>query len=267
MPNLKHSVYVFFDPRYDIGVKVGRGNLANCLHDAQGYAPDGLECAGAWQFATSSQSIAAEKDAHRAMQDNGYERLVSPSTGDHRNGTEWFVSSIQDSVSLLSGLFLSPVINYSIESLRQDKLLSTPRREGRLVLWIFKEELTGRLKLNTCSEFQSPREMRRRYSRNGFSEEAAYVIDPPITLATNQRLYDIRKKITEKFGYGERSQRFGWLSNGVEISNLESEFGSIQELIRISDMQERPLGVRPSYTGQRTHVPVVEKPVFGETWW
>jgi len=261
------AVYVFSDPRYEIGVKVGYGRLGACLGDAQGYSPEGLVCSGAWSFADREASASAEKKAHSALTEHGIMKLSLPDSNAPRNGTEWFECSADIAVSILEELFAAQAEPFQLPRLGQDKVLSKPERQGRMVLWVFKEELTDHLKISACSEFTSPIAARRRYSRNGYTELAAYVARPPIDLAKNQFLYATREKMLADFGTGERSQKYGWVSNAAVEACLIEALGAVEELSRLTNLSIRPTGVRPSYTGSRCHVPDNEFHVFSEIWW
>lgn len=259
-------VYVFSDPRYERGIKVGKGKLPDCFHDAQGYAPGGLICLRLWSFPSLQQAKTWERAAHAALQAAGFPRLAHhPKLC--RNGVEWFDATPDEGLPVLEHLFQSSgKEGLKLRTFRQDKVLSTPHRQGRLVLWIFKELLTDRLKISTCSEFASPRERARRYSRNGYEEVAAYVIPPPISLQTNKRLFDIRRQLLELYGSGERSLRFGWLREGVKLSEITSFLAEAFELEKLQDLNQRPVGVRPSYTGD-SQVPEAEFSAFTRIWW
>lgn len=260
-------VYAFRDPRYEIGIKVGCGSLANCLHDAQGYAPDGVFCEAYWPIPSSEPARVAEARVHEALKRRRINRLEVASGGATRSGTEWFDCDRAEAVRTTSEVLGTALEGPPVRGLRADKVLSSPARQGRLVLWVLEECLTRRLKLNTCSEFMSPIAPRRRYSRNGYREVAAYVIEPPISLGTNKRLFEIRREVLSRYARDERAAHYGWCSDGFDRHRLTTELSNYSELDIWPDLSVRPPGVRPSYTGKGSSVPDAELDLFSRKWW
>lgn len=261
------TVYAFRDPRYETGIKIGYGNLLACLHDAQGYAPEGIVNEAHWTVPENRAPRAVESGFHSALLKAGIQPLDVRDGAETRSGQEWFDCTLTDAIMVGRSILGEPGGSTRIKGLRKDKVLSSPSAQGRLVLWILQECLTGRLKLNACSEFKSPTARRRRYSRNGYREIAAWVIEPPISHATNHRLFEIRRHLLARFAADGRAANYGWCREGTTPDHLNAALAEHPELAQWLDLSRRPTGVRASYTGPGSNVPVDELSAFSEHWW
>jgi len=154
-----------------------------------------------------------------------------------------------------------------------DPLASKAHYKGRLVLWIMEECLTGRVKLYQCSEWKSPRERRKRYSRQGFQPVAAFTYVDGVSLAINQRTDSIREATLKHFGTAAGKAMHGWLGEKVGGSDVITRLEDVDDrfLSQIEDIRTeagRPCGVRRSYTGSGSQIDPQEiESCFAEVWW
>lgn len=263
----QQSVYIFRDERYSHGAKVGKGRIISCLHDAAGYSPGVMLCVGFWCFSNSREAYDAEKSLHDHLRQRGIHHMELPNSDVPRNGTEWFDLCPSEAVKIGDRFFRRTHDIAHLSGTRQDKVLSRPSREGRLLLWIYEECITKQIKINTCSEFKSPTEQRRRYSRNGYQQVAAFSIDPPFTLEGNQMVFQAREDTISYFGESIGKGQFGWLSRDLKLQEVVHYLSKIPSLVRITDIETRPVGTRPSYTGAKCHIPTDELRFFPDPWW
>lgn len=156
---------------------------------------------------------------------------------------------------------------------KADPLASTPAYKGRLVLWMMQEKLTGSLKLYQCSEWKSPREKRRRYSRNGYRAHSAVTYLAKASLPNNHKLDAIRNDCIRHFGAAPGKDRFGWLAKNVQAEAVQrwllDNHGEFLEPVGdITSNHGRPCGVRQTYNKMAENIPESElASCFAEIWW
>ncbi len=267
------AIYLFRDVGYEMGVKVGRGDPCRCYAEAQGYSPRGIECVAYWDVPVDRES-ALEKSLHLSMgQEFGALRL--PTDDGPRNGKEWFRATPVESICFISTELERDPKSSALNCSRAfDKLRSEPHYKGRLVLWIMEEFETGAMKLYQCSEWSSPREIRRRYSRNGFAQVAAFAYRGKASLAANEALDRLRKSCLDRLATPTGRREYGWFENSVVRSDVEAVLNDNSrnhglELENVSDISTaagRPKGVRVSYHANGG-VPHAELATFERIWW
>ena len=93
------------------------------------------------------------------------------------------------------------------------------------------------------------------------------MIDPPISLETNERLFEIRHEVLSRCARDKRAANYGWCSEGIDKLRLTTELSNYPELKIWPELSVRPPGVRPSYTGKGSSVPDAETDLFSGKWW
>jgi hypothetical protein len=267
------AIYIFCDVGYEIGVKVGRGDPSRCIAEAQGYSPRGIECVAYWDVSVERES-ALEKVIHSSLGQR-FGTLRLPTEDNPRNGKEWFRATPVQSIKLVRSELKDDPRSTGLKCSRVfDKLRSEPHYKGRLVLWVVKEFETGAIKLYQCSEWSSPREMRRRYSRNGFAQVAALVYRSKPSPAANESMDSLRKSCLDRFPTPTGRKEYGWFESSVDRSDVEAFLKDnsrnhgleLESVIDISTAAGRPPGVRVSYHASGG-VPHSELPSFERIWW
>jgi hypothetical protein len=264
------AIYAFRDTGYDRETKVGRGDAVTCFHDAQGYSPRGIECIALWEVGKENES-GIEETIHRQLGDS-HGQFTSPDASKPYSGEEWFRLHATEAAETISEILRArPSPALKPRGQRKDKLLSKPTYKGRLVLWIMEEFHTGRLKVYQCSEWRSPREIRKRYSRNGFRAVGAYTYGANVSLCRNEEVDKLRLQCLEKFGAPAGREHLGWLVAGpkkeeVEHFVLRSSKGSLLPVTDFLSESARPCGVRIDYN--KGLIPEAEiRSCFKAVWW
>ncbi|OUR79617.1 hypothetical protein A9Q83_04260 [Alphaproteobacteria bacterium 46_93_T64] len=214
------QIYAFYDPRYEIGVTLGvDSSNPKRFRDAQCSAPFGMSCAGVWNFETDKAGIDAFKIKARA----GLPALTNP-----RSGIEWVDLSKEDAVQRISeNLSSDAKRDFNPKPTKNDLYFtnnSSLVERGRSVLWIFKENETGILKVTVLSDWQTPLEDKRGYSRLGFAQVAAYLIEDETSQEANNRTYEIHKRIVSEFS-DDDPFKFSWLDK-------TTSFGSVDDFVQ-----------------------------------
>lgn len=258
-------VYVFKDAGYDIGVKIGRGVRSN-LASAQSYAPRRIEMVAAWRIAADQASkIETECTA-------GLPRLTPEGIAFEaaRNGKEWFNLCAGDAIDALTKFFHRPPDEKAWEITNPGDIFQSPiSRPGRMMIFCHKEHLTGRLKVHATSEWQSPLERRRRYSRNGFAQMMAFThMGKMCSLELNNGVLSTWRRIVDRFAENPNNCR-GWLSRRAtrdSVRDVALAGGFLTEIDDIQTSAGRPPGVRTRYNASGS-IPDAELALFAERWW
>jgi hypothetical protein len=248
-------IYVFADSGHDTGVKVGRSSTAfGAWNDAPCYSPRAMTYVAGWQ-----QDLPDEAGKTRAAAANALERrlhaLLIPRLTFPRNGREWFDIAPAEAVDRISGaLGAAPTVvdGHRGRRVANDQLRNPhPRRlnahKWKIVAWIYREHLTGRLKTQVIDDWAAPFEMRRRYSRNGFAEVAAFSYGGAPTAAGNARVYGAWSGVMTAFGPGTDDTVYGWLSSGTDLDHVVDAFRSTGLTSLPLDRRACPIGVRAAY--------------------
>lgn len=267
-------IYAFRDNGYERGVKIGRGASSN-LTTAQCFTPRGVAFLGAWEVGLHQKVTVVEAAALKRLDSR---RFVLPgfSIENTRTGREWFDLTPPEAVELISeALSLSPCPEpWRVRATPADEYQSIDRKPGRMMVFVQEECETRRLKVNSVSEWTSPRERQRRYSRNGFGQIAAYTyLDPEVTIDQNFKVVEARLALFRRYACNPKSS-LGWLPEAAAREEV-SHFLSGAGLTKISDIISsagRPPGVRVAYnkgTDEKYEmgIPREELAHFPSPWW
>lgn len=248
-------IYAFADSGYDRGVKLGRSSTKlGAWHDAPCYSPRPLLYLAGWEVDLPVDSRMTKGAAANAIERKVGRHLGPPLTYP-RNGREWFDIETAAALSRISDVLgAAPSIENGHLSgiVTNDQFLNPhPRKFGshpfRIVAWIYREQLTGRVKTQLIDDWQTPFEIRRRYSRNGFEELAAFTSENPSIPDANRQTYEAWVAVMMRLGAGTAPTHYGWLPPEVDLQAvsdlyLKSGLASIGP-----DRHRMPAGVRPLY--------------------
>ncbi len=254
-------IYLFRDSGYDVGVKIGydaTNKCASAWKAAPSYSPRAMIFGAAWEIPAklvdSSKSPGenrryVEQELHLACG-----RLMSDMPEYPRTGRDWVWTDQQAALKAISnvlgcrphivdGHLGKKVSNDNFRNPRPDKVAAN---RFKIVAWLYRELQTGRLKTQFIDDWTSPREKRRRYSRNGIEELAAFTYPGATTSSGNIRVLEARSKVVRTFGQGPEDQWYGWLNEGVTYEDVASAYSKL--LDQIDPRATRPPeGVRGAY--------------------
>lgn len=248
-------IYAFAESGYENGVKVGRSSTAfGVWNDAPCFSPTPLIYLAGWKV-----DIPETPAATRGVAANAVERSVHAVLGRSlafpRNGREWFDITLSDALERLSNaLRAAPTVadghlgrrvtNDQFRNPHPRKLRGHPLK---IVAWIYREHLTGRLKTQIIDDWTAPFELRRRYSRNGFEEIAAFAYDGEPSSERNAQVYAAWSATMKAFGPATDDTVYGWLSAGVVVEDVAASYVGAGLAQLVMDRQCCPTGVRASY--------------------
>lgn len=248
-------IYAFADSGYENGVKVGRSSTAfGAWDDAPCYSPRPLLYLASWKV-----DIPAAPGVARGVAASAVERSVHAVLGESltfpRNGREWFDITSSDALERLSNALRSaPSVvdghrgrRVTNDQFRNPHPTKLSRHPLKIVAWVYREHLTGRLKTQVIDDWTTPFEVRRRYSRNGFEEIAAFAYEGEPSSEGNAQVYAAWLITMKMFGAGTDDTVYGWLPAGVAVeditvSYLRAGLGQLQ-----IDRRCCATGVRASY--------------------
>ena len=242
-------IYVFWDSGYACGVKVGRSSSQlGAWDDAPSYSPRPMHYVAGWKVNVGAGQTASsiERKIHNALGAG----LVFP-----RNGREWFDVTPQEAVERIAQAFGKAPEGRDLDVgqvVTNDQFRNPhPRRAAtnrfRTVAWVYREHLTDRLKTQVIDDWTTPLESRRRYSRNGFAECAAFTTgDAEIGTANVVTQVGWTRVMTEFCGDYEDS-RYGWLPEGASLEGVTAIYRAAG-LVQIDMDRAHPYpGVKPAY--------------------
>jgi hypothetical protein len=170
-----------------------------------------------------------------------------------RTGEDWCWAAVPEAVDAISGILgCGPALrnpNYALptnDNFRNPHPRHLPTHARKIVLWLYRELHTGRLKAQFVDDWRTPFEKARRYSRNGIEEVRAFSYDGPASPAGNMRVFSRWSQLVTQFGFGPDDIHYGWLREGVELADAVS-FASLG-LADVPVVPGRPPeGVRATY--------------------
>ena len=244
-------IYAFQDERYEKGVKVGwdgSGNGLGRFEKASSYSPAKISYLAAWEF-TGKQT----KNEYEAIEDlarKGFHQLTFPN-----NGKEWLDVSTVDCI-----LAVSDNLGRAAQKLEMKKYMiwddfRSPRKldapcmdTQKQVLWVYVEHLTGRVKVQRIDEWQTPREVRKTYSRNGFAPVAGVTYSGNVSRQANLAIHALWEEILRKFGAPIDNATFGWLPERVTAGEVIAYLSDTTLDVMLPPFSaEPPLDVRRYY--------------------
>jgi hypothetical protein len=244
-------IYAFRDARYEKGIKIGweKSSKGNKYIDiAQSYSPAEIVYEAAWEiFEEVKGRSGSNKIEERACE--GLLSLTYPN-----NGKEWLDVDVEKCLSKVSTnlktkpikIILGKYSNY--DDFRSPKTIDDPRMtKFKQVLWVYEEHLSGRVKVQRIDDWQTPREQRKRYSRNGFCPVAAFTYEGRITLQKNLAIHDNWKAVLEKFNTPTDNSTYGWLPCCVSAKDVTSFLSNTDFVALTPPFSNKPDGVRTSY--------------------
>jgi hypothetical protein len=253
----KNAIYVFRDIRYSDSVKVGHGDPNDLNKRAQGHSPEGMECVATWDVIQRAKDL--EREIHQYLR-KIFGQLEYPNCGE-----EWFWVPADKVVVEIEKFFIENNKKYeradNVEAncRNKDFMQSEPSLgrngkatyPGRLVLWLMEEFQTERLKLYQCSEWFSPNQRIRTYSRNGFFPISFVTYRELISLSNNDRINRIRKETISNICAPIGREKYGWLIDGTKaedvveaVAELSCEFLDDWSIFAQSANGKRPRGIR-----------------------
>ncbi|EWY36278.1 hypothetical protein N825_28825 [Skermanella stibiiresistens SB22] len=251
-------IYAFSDSRYERGVKIGRCSSAYAMtawKAAPSYSPSPMHYLAAWQVDAPLRCVDGSSHARVADLEAHLHRACNPHLVFPRNGREWFDLSGPEAIKRISRILGRDPDRVNghegIEILNDNLRYPHPtklRDYGmKVVVWVYREHLTDRLKTQFVHDWTSPRETRRRYSRNGFSEIMAFTYAGAVSGDGNASIYEAWCQVMIEFGPGSDDRAYGWLNPGAKPEDIRNRYQSLG-LIPLDIASSRPPdGVRPAY--------------------
>jgi hypothetical protein len=248
-------IYVFSDSGYPDSVKVGRSSTKHgAWDDAPCYAPRPLMYISGWEVPLSLKPGLTK---HTAA--NQVESAVARSLGVQltypRNGREWYRAAPEDAEKKISAILgQSPHVRNGQSGIivKNDQFRNPkPDKVGshgfKVALWIYREHLTDRLKIQVIDDWRTPFEVRRRYSRNGFEELAAFSYVGQNTGSGNEAVQGAWLSTMRTYGPGIEDHFYGWLRHGAELSDVVDHIKRTGLVSLPTNRHVRPEGVRLAY--------------------
>lgn len=220
-------IYMMVDPRFAVGVKVGRdSNWPHRLKIAQCYGPAGLAADTIWIVPAAVQLHVAEAAAHRALTRHLF---------GVQGGVEWFRHEAGDAFERIDGQLrllgctpMRPAPASKLEpydDYRDPVKVVNYAATAGMATWLYEENDTGRLKVQYNPYWASNIEHIRTYSRNGFRAIAAFV---PSGMSTTGPFEDacrgsaaLAARIHVNLGLSENRLALGWLRAGATRDDVE----------------------------------------------
>jgi len=207
-----------------------------------------------WQvefpFITAEKTYEGASDLERDLHSTIGAKLEFP-----RNGREWFDLSPTEAVERISErLGREPDrcmrhvgTQVTNDQFRNPHAGTLDRHARKVVAWVYEEHLTGRLKTQLIDDWTTPLETKRRYSRNGFSEIAAFSYPGAPSTSENVRLLRCWEMVMSEVGPGTDDTSFGWLLPGATGGEVISIYGKsgFQAFDMVRD--HPPEGVKRAY--------------------
>lgn len=244
-------IYAFKDRGFDRGIKIGRDrNRTSRYEISQCYSPRGIELVALWHV--DAPKIAGSDSFFSGIETKARSKLKPLHTAD--GGAEWIDATADDAIDGVSAaLGIKPEATWishqqkkTYDDFRSPKDISKATRYRQL-LWAFRENQTGRIKLQRSDMWNCALRERRTYSRLGFPAVKCWGFeDPKLHVAGNGRIHEVWKSAVDEVGYGAEDLRVGWLRDGAEMDEVEArsrKAGLVE--IDISRFERKPAGIRP----------------------
>ncbi|AJF05573.1 hypothetical protein [Geoalkalibacter subterraneus] len=244
-------IYAFRDSRYDVGIKLGweKSKYGNkYITIAHSYSPAEIIYEAAWEIETEvkdrSQSNAIEEKASQNLTNLNFPN----------NGREWFnidtkscIEIVSDNLKLKS-VKINKLSNNNHDDFRYPKHLDSPRMsKHKQVLWVYEENITKRIKLQRIDEWKTPRETRKRYSRNGFKPIAAFTYQSGVNINSNIKIHRLWETTLTNYKTPIDNSTYGWLPENVSGEEVIHYLAKNHFEQLSPPFNNKPFGVRTSY--------------------
>lgn len=244
-------IYAFKDRGFDRGIKIGRDrNRTDRYEIAQCYSPRGIELVALWRV--DAPKFGRNDSTFSSIETRARSRLSPLETFD--GGAEWVDATADEAIDGVSGaLGMNPEATWvkhiptsTYDDFRSPKVIAKATKYRQL-LWAFRENQTGRIKLQRSDMWNCPLRERRTYSLLGFPAVACWgFVEPELHVAGNSRIHDVWRRAVEDLGNGDDDLRVGWLNEGVDLGVIEERIrGAGLKRIDITDIRRKPAGLRP----------------------
>jgi len=249
-------IYMFRDTGYDQGVKIGwASDDKKRFGVALSYTPRSIEYVARWDVEKNVLGGTHQKVEAAATQ--GLPRLNF-----ENNGREWFALKPAEAIARVADNLGRKPSATDVVVQRRGRCLDDFRwplhadrenyHDHKHVVWVYQENLTGRLKTRVIWEWQTPRERVRTYSRNGFKPLLAFTYRGPIASEGNQRVQGAWAEAMSLFGPGPAEEHYGWLHEVAQPTDLLGHYktGGLQQIQQFGPTAPRPEGVKRSYNSR-----------------
>lgn len=229
-------IYAVRDPRFDVGVKVGRdSSLTTRLHRAQCYAENGIESVAVWLVPDGGRFASLAEAEAKAREDAV--RILGPNVG-----AEWLfltpaevVEHVSDKLGLRPHkLGLRPRFRATYDDYRDPKDPLKMSGRYRQLMWVFVEHETGALKIQRNHWWHPNLTGARTYSRCGFTAAAGFTrsATPPCDLfgfsRENMVVHgDWEQIVRDHGGDPDHDQAVGWLRRRTTVGDLRDRLTSL----------------------------------------
>jgi len=221
-------IYAFKDRGFEKGVKVGRDEKHPSRYKhAQCYTPRGIDLVAVWNVTDRFSNLAeAETVARRNL----------PGISNSNGGVEWLNLTTDEAKAKVSAnLGLNPEphhgnprITTTYDDFRDPKHLRGKERYRQL-LWVYRENKTGIIKVQRTESSKVPQEPVKTYSILGFKPMACFAPIPTGNIhKDNLGVHSIWVNIVDKFGYGTEHIQVGWLKPEIKIELILKEIKRCQ---------------------------------------
>jgi hypothetical protein len=234
-------IYAFKDRGFIRGVKVGRdGKHPSRFKHAQCYTPRGIDLVAIWDVGNKFTSIA---EAEMVARGN------LPTISNQNGGAEWLALTAEEAiVKVTSNLGITPEpfsgnprIISTYDDFRDPKQLKGTEKYRQL-LWVYRENKTGLIKVQRTHSWKVPHEPVKTYSILGFKPVACFSPLPNGDIHKDNRMvHSIWVDLVTEFGHGPEHVQVGWLKPEVRLDMVVNEIKNSQ-LSEITDWNSRPFG-------------------------
>lgn len=245
-------IYAFRDARYDHGIKIGWDGDKRCksrINKAQSYSPVKIICEAVWQI---PDELKTRLGSARKVEGLACKGLLPLSY--QNNGREWFDVDITSALERVSAnLNLQPQKIEFASTVNWDDFRSPRDIEKaqfsifKQVLWVYEENLTGRIKVQRIDEWKTPREGVKTYSRNGFKPMRAFTYTGRTCKTKNLGIVDLWKETMKTFHAPVDNSSYGWLPDNVGLGDVYSFLSGSGYNNLDPPFVSMPEGVKQSY--------------------
>lgn len=247
-------IYAIQDTGYVRGTKIGICGSANglaCWQAVPCYSPRPMRYLAGWRIELSPSTDSTLRSTERCIHDG----LGSHWLDHGCNGEEWFdldAVAATEAVSDMLEQRPSALDRHEGRVVKNDQFRNPhprhlPTHPRKIVAWVYQEQFTGRLKTQVIDDWKTPRETRRRYSRNGFAAVAAFSYDGRAAPAQNLLVHNAWLEVMRELGPGADDTHYGWLNKLTSLEDVIDRYRS-KDLVALDTMSSTPPeGVKHAY--------------------
>lgn len=258
-----HSIYLIHDSGYDVGVKLGYiadGTGKAAWRAVPSYSPRPMCLDAIWHIPTRYFLTGLSANQSKERLESSLHAVLggrmNQRPGFARTGQDWCWARVHEAVDIVSAhIGASPTLvspqypRPTNDNFRNPHPRHLGKHDRKIVMWIYRELFTERLKVQFVDDWRTPFERARRYSRNGIEELAAFTYPGPPSVQGNAEVFGTWSQIVSELGFGTEDIHYGWLREGVELSAVENRIKSPLQAIPAS-VNMRPEGVKTSYNSK-----------------